>query len=92
MIRPRPLRALLFPDLYNFGNVPLFIAFGAKRGDLFLDEDGSVRKRRVIDLVLNMDERICDGYYYASAMKMLKKYLTNPEDLREPPKEIVIDR
>lgn len=78
--------------LYNFGNVPLFIAFGAKRGDLFLDEDGSVRKRRVIDLVLNMDERICDGYYYASAMKMLKKYLTNPEDLREPPKEIVIDR
>ena len=78
--------------LYNVGNVPLFIAFGAKRGDLFLDEDGSVRKRRVIDLVLNMDERICDGYYYASAMKMLKKYLTNPEDLREPPKEIVIDR
>lgn len=78
--------------LYNFGNVPLFIAFGAKRGDLFLDEDGTVRKRRVIDLVLNMDERICDGYNYASAMKMLKKYLTNPEELREPPKEVVIDK
>lgn len=78
--------------LYNFGNVPLFIAFGAKRGDLFLDEDGTVRKRRVIDMILNMDERICDGYYYASAMKMLKRYLSNPEELREPPKEIVIDK
>ncbi len=77
--------------LYNFGNVPLFIAFGAKRGDLFLDEDGSVRKRRVIDLVLNMDERICDGYNYASAMKLLKKYLTNPQELREKPKEVVVD-
>lgn len=78
--------------LYNFGNVPLFLAFGAKRGDLFLDEDGSVRKRRVIDIVLNMDERICDGYYYASAMKMLKKYLSNPEPLREKPAEVVFDK
>lgn len=82
----------IFHHLYNFGNVPLFIAFGAKRGDLFLDEDGSVRKRRVIDMILNMDERICDGYYYASAMKLLKKYLTNPELLREPPKEIIEDK
>ncbi len=82
----------IFHHLYNFGNVPLFIAFGAKRGDLFLDEDGSVRKRRVIDMILNMDERICDGYYYASAMKLLKKYLTDPELLREPPKEIIEDK
>ena len=82
----------IFHHLYNFGNVPLFIAFGAKRGDLFRDEDGSVRKRRVIDMILNMDERICDGYYYASAMKLFKKYLTNPELLREPPKEIIEDK
>ena len=78
--------------LYNFGNVPLFIAFGAKRAEIFIDDDGSVRKRRVIDLVLNMDERICDGYNFASAMKMLKKYLTSPEELRERPKEVVIDK
>ncbi len=77
--------------LYNFGNVPIFIAFGAKRWVMELNEDGSVNKRRVIDIVFNLDERICDGYYYASAVKVLKKCLSNPEALLEKPEEVVID-
>lgn len=77
--------------LYNFGNVPVFIAFGAKRADLVLNEDGSVTKRRVVDFVANLDERICDGYYYASALKMFKKYLVSPEALLNPPEEVVED-
>lgn len=77
--------------LYNFGNVPVFIAFGAKRAELVLNEDGSVTKRRVVDFVANLDERICDGYYYASALKMFKKYLVSPEALLNPPEEVVED-
>lgn len=77
--------------LYNFGNVPVFIAFGAKRAELVLNEDGSVTKRRVVDFVANLDERICDGYYYASALKMFKKYLVSPEALLNPPEEVVDD-
>lgn len=77
--------------LYNFGNVPVFIAFGAKRAEFVLNEDGSVSKRRVIDFVANLDERICDGYTYASALKMLKKYLISPEALLEPPEQIIED-
>ncbi len=77
--------------LYNFGNVPIFIAFGAKRPELVLNEDGTVTKRRVVDFVANLDERICDGYYYASALKLLKKYMTSPEALLDPPAEIVED-
>ena len=77
--------------LYNFGNVPVFIAFGAKRAELVLNEDGSVTKRRVVDFVANLDERICDGYYYASTLKMFKKYLVSPEGLLEPPAEVVED-
>ena len=65
----RPIRH----HLYNFGNVPLFLAFGAKRPELVLNEDGSVTKHRVVDFVFNIDERICDGYYFASAMKIFKK-------------------
>ena len=41
--------------------------------------------------VANLDERICDGYYYASALKLLKKYMTSPEALLDPPAEIVED-
>ena len=60
--------------LYNFGNVPVFIAFGAKRYQIVANDDGTVTKHRVIDIIANLDERICDGFYYASAMKLLKKY------------------
>ena len=31
--------------LYNFGNVPVFLAFGAKRAELVLNEDGSVDRK-----------------------------------------------
>ncbi len=83
----RPIRH----HLYNFGNVPLFLAFGAKRPELVLNEDGSVTKHRVVDFVFNIDERICDGYYFASAMKIFKKYLTAPEGLLEPPEQVIED-
>ena len=83
----RPIRH----HLYNFGNVPLFLAFGAKRPELVLNEDGSVTKHRVVDFVFNIDERICDGYYFASAMKIFKKYLISPEGLMEPPEQVIED-
>ena len=77
--------------LYNFGNVPLFLAFGAKRPELLLDIDGNVKKRRVVDFVFNLDERICDGYYFASALKIFKKSLVFPEALLEAPEMVVED-
>ena len=77
--------------LYNFGNVPVFIAFGAKRYQIVANDDGTVTKNRVIDIIANLDERICDGFYYASAMRLLKKYFQNPEELLTPPETVVED-
>ena len=77
--------------LYNFGNVPVFIAFGAKRYQIVANDDGTVTKNRVIDIIANLDERICDGFYYASAMKLRKKYFQNPEELLTPPETVVED-
>lgn len=77
--------------LYNFGNVPVFIAFGAKRYQIVANDDGTVTKHRVIDIIANLDERICDGFYYASAMKLLKKYFQNPEELLKAPETVVED-
>jgi hypothetical protein len=37
------------------------------------------------------DERICDGFYYSRAVKMLKKYIENPKLLETPPEQIVND-
>lgn len=77
--------------LYNFGNLPVFITMGAKRTEYVLNCDGEPEKRRVIDFTFTCDDRICDGHYYASAFKLFKKLLENPEQLFEPPKSVVKD-
>ena len=77
--------------LYNFGNIPMFIAMGAKRRKRDLNVDGEVIEKRMMDITVVCDERICDGHYYASAFKRLKKLLENPEQLLTPPEKVVED-
>ena len=45
----------------------------------------------MMNYTLVMDERICDGYYYASAFRLFNGLLRNPWQLDEKPKEIVED-
>lgn len=78
--------------LYNFGNCPLFIAFGAKRTMYDFTEEGESVKKRVIDIIVNMDERTTNGYYWASALKMFKHYMAHPTLLKEKPEQVVEDK
>ncbi len=75
----------VFHHLYDFGNVPMFCSYGAKRNVVVLNKDGSVEERKYIDYTVNTDDRICDGHYYASVMKLIKEYLKNPDRLDEIP-------
>lgn len=77
--------------LYDFGNLPVFIAMGAKRTEYIMDKHGEVQKRRLIDFTIVCDERICDGHYYASAFKKIKKLIENPQLLLTPPETVVED-
>lgn len=81
----------VYHHLYEFGNLPLFIAMGSKRTEYVMNKDGQVEKKRYIDFTLTCDERICDGHYYATAFKLLKKIIENPEQLLTPPEKIVED-
>jgi hypothetical protein len=81
----------IYHHLYNFGNLPLFIAMGAKRTEYVLNKNGETEKRRLIDFTFVCDERICDGHYYATAFKKLKRILENPEQLLVAPTKIVAD-
>ena len=74
----------IYHHLYNFGNVPIFLAFGAKHKQSYTKPDGTTEDRRYIDYKLVVDERICDGHYYATAFKHMKHYLRNPNLLDEP--------
>lgn len=75
----------VFHHLYNFGNIPMFLAFGIKRGAHEINPDGTVAVKRYIDYTLSTDERICDGYYYAQAIKYFRLFLKHPETLDGPP-------
>lgn len=81
----------IYHHLYDFGNLPLFISYGAKYYQNELDEHGEIHRVCYVDLKIVTDERICDGYYYASAFKSLKKLLKNPDVLDQPPKVVVED-
>ena len=81
----------IYHHLYDFGNLPVFIAMGAKRTEYSMNKDGEVEKNRVIDFTVVCDERICDGHYYATAFKKLKKYIENPQQLLSQPEKILED-
>lgn len=83
--------APIYHHLYDFGNVPVFIAFGAKRRVYELKKDGSTELHKYVDIKINTDERICDGHYMATAFKLFSHYLKNPEELDVPPEKVVQD-
>lgn len=70
--------------LYDFGNMPVFVSFGCKYHKNEILDDGTVVRRKYIDYSVNTDERICDGFYYAAALKHLKRLLSHPEQLDKP--------
>lgn len=81
----------IYHHIYDFGNLPIFVSYGAKRSVVAMDKDGKVSKRRYIDIKVVTDERICDGYYYASAFKLMRRFVENPEVLELPPDQVMED-
>ncbi|SHH62486.1 hypothetical protein SAMN02745823_00529 [Sporobacter termitidis DSM 10068] len=77
--------------LYNFGNIPLFLAFGAKRRQNELQADGSVAEKRYVDYILTLDDRISDGFYFAQVFKYFKSFIRHPGQLDVRPETIVQD-
>lgn len=81
----------IYHHLYDFGTCPLFISFGAKKREYKVNPDGSVYKERYMDITFACDERICDGYYYASGLRLYKAILKDPSQLDAPPEEVLSD-
>jgi len=75
----------IYHHLYDFGTCPVFFSFGAKRRAYEVDMDGVVKKKQYMDFTFVTDERICDGFYFASALKLLKNICRNPWQLDEVP-------
>ena len=81
----------IFHHLYDFGNLPVFGAFGMKRRATEVLEDGTVVQKKYVDVKFTLDERIVDGFYYAAFFKHYKRLLMHPEILDNPPEEVLSD-
>jgi len=71
----------IYHHLYNFGTLPVFISYGNIFTADAVKRDGSKERHHFVTFRVVTDERICDGYYYASVFKRLKKILQHPEVL-----------
>ena len=68
----------IYHHLYNFGTTSMFFSMGKKKKS-YIYEDDEIQQEKCITIAFVGDERICDGYYYASSFKQLSKYLRKPE-------------
>ena len=68
----------IYHHLYNFGTTSMFFSMGKKKKS-YIYEDDEIKQEKCITIAFVGDERICDGYYYASSFKQLSKYLRKPE-------------
>ena len=72
----------IFHHIYDFGTTGIFLAMGKKKKSYIYDDD-ILKVEKCISLAFVGDERICDGFYFASSMKSFRKYLKKPELLEE---------
>ena len=81
----------IYHHIYNFGTLPVFIAFGAKRHAYELDRHGNMVDRKYVDCKMVMDERTVDGHYYAQFLQAYRYLFQHPEILETPPTRVVDD-
>jgi hypothetical protein len=81
----------IYHHLYEFGTCSNFVAMGKKSRYQNINSENGISKHKQIRLKFVIDERICDGFYYASSMRLLNRLLAKPEKLLTPPEKIVID-
>ena len=81
----------IYHHLYNFGNIPVFCAFGSSYPVNILQSNGEIVKKKYVDLKFTLDERITDGYGYADVFHSLKRLIQSPAPLDERPEHVLQD-
>ncbi len=81
----------VYHHLYNFGNIPIFFAFGKRYNKYEITKDGTPEKVTYMDYRISCDERIADGHAYSVALRYINSLLRNPSQLDERPEKIVED-
>ena len=81
----------VYHHLYEFGNVPVFFAFGRRYIEYENQSDGTVKKCKYMDYRITCDERIADGHAYSVAIRYMNSLVRKPALLDNPPEKVVED-
>ena len=81
----------IYHHLYDFGHLPLFLSYGKMYTKEVTLTDGTKEKHHFVTFKVTTDERICDGFYYASAFKQMMRYINHPESLDQTLDSVVED-
>ena len=81
----------IYHHLYDFGHLPIFVSYGKMYSKKVTLLDGTKENHHFVTFKVVTDERICDGFYYASAFKQMMRYLNHPEVLDLIPETVVED-
>ena len=81
----------IYHHIYNFGTLPVFLSFGAKRTAYEVNRHGHVEKKKYVDIKMVSDERTCDGHYNSQVVQAYRYIFQHPEILEAPPTRVVDD-
>ncbi len=74
----------IFHHVYEFGTTGLFFAIGKEQNHAVSDKEGNITNEKRMGFGLVMDERYCDGLYFALSFRQLRKFMKNPAILETP--------
>lgn len=80
----------VYHHTYNFGTTGLFFAMG-KEKKIPVAHRGKITTKKHLGFGLVSDERFCDGLYFATSLRQLRKIMQNPACLEEPLDQVIAD-
>jgi len=81
----------IYHHLYDFGHLPIFLSYGKMYTKEVTNINGEKENHHFVSFRVVTDERICDGFYYASAFKQMMRYVNHPEALDNIAETVVED-
>lgn len=72
----------IYHHLYNFGTASVFLSLG-QNNETAVAHKGEIDPVKLSTVGIVVDERICDGLYLSMSLRMLDKYMNNPELLEK---------
>lgn len=73
----------VFHHIYNFGTTGIFVAIGKEKFAPVADFE-ELKVGKIMNLGITMDERFCDGFYFAKSLRIWNDMFHNLNELEKP--------